>query len=349
MEEKKKISRKEFLRLGGSVVAGGAIAGVAGNLLWKMYHRPDELFYSVEEDPYEITDGDHSLSPYRMVHSIPAGGTLLAFERDGEELLLATPGKVTVTSLEGRRKRSFPSGEDIRDLAVWQGEYYLLYPSRIAVFGADGTPLRSWNACSDDADYCFFTVFEGGVYVSDARARNICQYRHDGTLLRFIESPRGFVVPSYSFAIANSGGLLYCSNPGRHQVECYSAEGKFLYAFGEAGTEPGRFSGCCNPVHISFTPEGELLTSEKGLPRISCWSREGELRSVLLNRKALGGGHDAREVRMLEDGRLLVAGEETLLIFQYDARLARADGKGRYSSACELCGIDCPVRRGVTI
>lgn len=347
MEEKKKISRKEFLRLGGSVVAGGAIAGASGSLLWKMFHRPDDVFYAIEEDPYEIGDGDNSVSPYRKVASAPVDGELLALCLNGEDLVVATPGEVTVYSREGDRKQHFPAGQDIRDLAVWENEYYLLYPAGIAVHGADGALLRSWEACSPNSDFCFFTVFEGGVYVSDAGAKNICQFRHDGTHLRFIQSPRGFVVPSYSFAITNADGLLYCSNPGRHQVECYSQEGKFLYAFGEAGTEPGRFSGCCNPVHIAFTPAGEMLTSEKGLPRISCWSREGTFRSVLLNHKALGGGHNARRVQMLSDGRLVVAGDKALSIYQYDARLARADR--RYSAACELCGTECPVKRGVTI
>lgn len=343
----KKITRKDFLRLSGSLLAGGAIAGASGHLLWKMFKRPDELFYPIEEDTYVISDGDVSVSPYRLEATIPSPG-ILAMELDGGRLLAALPGKMRISDLRGGLIQEFPTGPDARDIAVWKDEYYVLYPFRIEVYGPDGSLRRSWNACSESSDYCFFTVMDQGVYVTDAGDKNICRYRLDGPLAGFIESPRGFVVPSYSFAIANRDGLVYCSNPGRHQVECYSPEGKFLKSFGQAGVEPGHFSGCCNPVHICVSPAGELLTSEKGIPRISCWSPDGQFRSILLNRKALGGGSDAREVRMTWDGRLVVAGKGAVSIYRYDPALARAEGS-ELSAACRLCGLDCPVKRGISI
>ena len=44
-----RISRKSFLRICGSVIAGGSILGVTGNLLWKMFTRPDDIFYGVDK------------------------------------------------------------------------------------------------------------------------------------------------------------------------------------------------------------------------------------------------------------------------------------------------------------
>lgn len=347
--EEKKMTRNGFLRLGGSLLAGGVIAGASGSLLWRMAHRPEDLFYDEDDGNDRISDGDTSVSPYRKEASWQFESPIEAFELLGDRFITASGGKLTVRDLEGREKTSFAVGVDVRDLAVLGEELYVLFPSRIQVFDLQGQELRGWDACSDQSDYCSMTVCEAGVYVTDAAAKNICQYRPDGTMVRFIDSPNGFVVPSYSFAIAYHDGIVYCSNPGRHLVESYDRTGRFLAAFGSAGTDPGKFSGCCNPVHLTVTPAGELLASEKGLPRISCWGKKGEFRSILLNQKALGGGHDASEVRMLPDGRLLVAGSRAVSRWRYDARLAQAAAGASVSDACALCGIDCPVKKGITI
>ena len=303
-KENKKISRKDFLHLTGSVVAGGVIAGTAGSLLWKMIKRPDDVFYDPQGEPYSISDGDTSVSPYRRISSFSTPGSIDAFEAAGESLITAVDGKVMVYSPDGTLRSSFDVESPVRDLAVDGDKLYVLAPAKIAVFTLDGARTGGWDACSDDADYCSLTVTPQGVFVTDAGAKIMVKYRLDGSLDRFIDSPRGFVVPSYSFGVTHYGDVVYCSNPGRHLVESYSAQdGKFLAAFGTAGTQPGRFSGCCNPVRIIVSPSGELITSEKGIPRICCYSREGQFRSVLLNSKALGGGSAAYEVRIARDGR----------------------------------------------
>ena len=166
-------------------------------------------------------------------------------------------------------------------------------------------------------------------------------YTIEGGFVKFIQSPSGFIVPSYSFGITNIDGVVYCSNPGRHLVESYSPEGEYISSFGKPGGAAGLFSGCCNPVYLAGTPTGEIITSEKGILRISCYGKNGEFHSVLLDEKALGGGHAAYEVRVWDD-KLVVAGKDALSIFQYDKKLA-------VQTACSTCGIDCPLKIGVTI
>ena len=349
-KENKKISRKDFLHLTGSVVAGGVIAGTAGSLLWKMIKRPDDVFYDPQGEPYSISDGDTSVSPYRRISSFRTPGPIDAFEAAGESLITSVDGKVMVYSPDGTLRSSFDVESPVRDLAVDGDKLYVLAPAKIAVFTLDGARTGGWDACSDDADYCSLTVTPQGVFVTDAGAKIMVKYRLDGSLDRFIDSPRGFVVPSYSFGVTHYGDVVYCSNPGRHLVESYSAQdGKFLAAFGTAGTQPGRFSGCCNPVRIIVSPSGELITSEKGIPRICCYSREGQFRSVLLNSKALGGGSAAYEVRIARDGRFFVAGKNSVSVFRYDDRLASAGAGESVSSACAICAIECPLKRGVNV
>jgi len=348
-EEKKKLSRKGFLQLCGSVAAGAVIAGGTGSLLWKMFAKPDDVFYNTNAQNASKTNRSDFKSPYRKVLSFKTGDEIEAFEVMGNKLLVATPNSLSVFASDGNLLNNFAVGSDVRDIAVSQGEIYVLFPTRIEVYDVDGGLVRDWDACSDNSDYCSLTVFGKHVFVTDAANKNICQYQTDGTLGRFINSPKGFVVPSYSFSITHIGETVYCSNPGRHSVESYSQDGEFLASFGEAGLAAGRFSGCCNPVYVTASPTGEILTSEKGVPRISCYSPSGEFRSILLDEKTLGGGHDAYEMRILDNDKIVVAGKNSISTYQYDIQLAKASAQASSSSACALCGIDCPLRVGVTI
>jgi hypothetical protein len=41
------------------------------------------------------------------------------------------------------------------------------------------------------------------------------------------------------------------------------------------------FSGCCNPAHFTFLPDGRFVTSEKGLVRIKTYKPSGEFEGVV--------------------------------------------------------------------
>ena len=45
--------------------------------------------------------------------------------------------------------------------------------------------------------------------------------------------------------------------------------------FGEPGTAPELFCGCCNPAHFALIPEG-FVTAEKGINRIKILNKKGE-------------------------------------------------------------------------
>lgn len=343
LEKEDKISRKKFLHICGSVVAGGSILGVTGGLLWKMVNRPDDVFFGVDGKgtPVSRTSENSFKSPYRLVSSFKATDRIEAFELDGDRLIVAVPEGICVYDAAGKLIRRFSVASTVRDMAVDKGNLYLLFPARVEVYDLEGQRLREWEACSEESDYCSFTVSDGSVFVTDAGHKNICKYTTEGNFVKFIESPAGFIVPSYSFGITNIEGVIYCSNPGRHAVESYSPEGEYIASFGKAGGGEGLFSGCCNPVYLTATPTGEIITSEKGIPRISCYGKTGEFHSVLLDEKILGGGHAAYEVRVWKD-KLVVAGKDRVATFQYDKKLA-------LQSVCSSCGIDCPLREGVII
>lgn len=334
----KDISRRKFVKIGGSLAIGGAFAAYAGGGLWNMFKHPENLFYGskVQSSDELVKEGEALVSPYRRIFGFIVPDQIAAFEVSNGSIYIGTKNEISVYGMSGELQDKYAVPADMRDLTVYDGNVYALYATRIEVYGAHGDKVRTIDACSETSDYNSLTVFDGGIFVTDASNKNICKYTLDGTLARFITSPSGFVVPSYCFGITNMNGKVYCSNPGRHKIEQYTAEGEFISSFGETGTAPGRFSGCCNPVIITPANNGEILTSEKGVPRISCYEGSGHFRSVLLDAKALGGGHAAYDVRVVKD-KLIVAGGNKVSIFQYNKTLSQ-------DTACGQCDKDCPLK-----
>jgi hypothetical protein len=331
----KEISRKNFLRVCGTIVAGGAVAGMSGVLIDRRmknsgFHLSDNM---------QIQAGEEFISPYRPDSSFESPDSIQALACDGDGVYVATTNTVSVFDIRGKLRRQFVTGEEtVRDMAIEGNEIYLLHRAKISVYSLGGERLREWEACSELSNYCSLVPASGFVFVTDVNGKNICKYTRDGNFVTFIDSPNRFVIPSLTFGIECIDNVLYCSNSGRHQVESYTLDGKYLGVFGKYGPEPGLFTGCCNPVYLSHTAGGDIITSEKGAPRICCYGRDGSFRSMLLDTRSLGGGNTAYGIDVCND-RLFVAGKNRVSVFRYDATLASA-------GACASCGIDCPLRSG---
>ncbi|MDL2265491.1 hypothetical protein LJC57_05450 [Parabacteroides sp. OttesenSCG-928-G07] len=342
-ENSKKISRKKFLHVCGSVIAGGSILGVSGVLIKNRSGRA----VNSSSGKKGLTGSAQQLSnealasPYKLVSSFSVPDKIDSFEICEDKLVVAASNTIYIYDKSGSLLNNFAVGSDVRDVAVANNQIYLLYPTRIETYDLDGEWIREWEACSSESDYCQLAVTPDFVFVTDAANKNICKYTTEGNFVRFIQSPNGFIIPSYSFGIAYQDGVIYCSNSGRHQIESYTPEGEYIAAFGQAGGASGLFCGCCNPVHLSFTSTGEIITSEKGNPRISCYGQDGQFRSVLLDSKALGGGNMAYDVKVEKD-RIFIAGKNLVSTFQYDRVLAAA-------TSCSGCAVDCPLREGILI
>ena len=330
----KRISRKRFLQICRTAIAGGSILGISGFIL-----RKNRLLQngglSVSENYANGHDG-HLISPYRLVSSFSVPDRIETFDLAGDSLIVAASNNIFIYDRTGRPLHHFSIRSNLRDLVADRAHIYLLFPARIEVYSYHGEKIREWEASGGSTDFCSIAVARDALFATDAANKNICRFTTDGNFVKFIDSPNGFVIPSYSFGIACVDDVVYCSNSGRHQVEKYSFDGDYLGAFGKAGGAAGMFCGCCNPVHIANTPSGEIITSEKGIPRISCYSRNGEFRSVLLDSKALGGGNTAYNVKVHDD-RLLVAGGNQIAVFRYDKATAA-------KSACSGCDVNCRLR-----
>jgi len=290
---------------------------VVAGFVWYMIASLSKNETSYTGTETEQQSNDVFVSPYTKEVSFDIPKNISALELADDKIYVATESSVMIFDLSGELLTKFERTADIRDIAVRDNFIYLLFPTSIRVYSSEGSEVNSWEACSDNSNYCSLTVTSGYVFVTDAENKNICKYTTDGNFVAFINSPRGFVIPSFSFDIDNWNDTIYCANSGRQQIETYTLNGDFIASFGHPGGQPGAFAGCCNPAYISFTSDGDILTSEKGNPRICLFEKNGKFKELLLNSKMLGGGNKAYDVKIYND-KLYIAQDKTVYIFKID-------------------------------
>ena len=281
------------------------------------------------------------VSPYKKINSFDAASNIFCFCICNDRVYVVLSDKVSVFDLSGEHQRDFAIKTGGRDIVVENATIYLLYSARIDLYSLEGEKKDEWKACSDNSDYCSFTATENYVFVTDTENKNICQYDKQGQLVRFIKSPEGFIIPSYSFGIISINDTIYCSNSGRHKIESYTLDGEFIASFGAAGTQAGAFAGCCNPVYLEKNFDGNILTSEKGNPRISCYGKDGKFRTILFDSHTLGGGTDAYQMRVLVEN-IYIANKKAISVYGIDWVCPFASEK-----SCAGCEAECPLRKGV--
>jgi flagellar basal body-associated protein FliL len=278
------------------------------------------IFHAILSEDKTITNHEEKqenefVSLYKIINSFETVADIQCFAISGNLLFVVLENNISVFDLSGKHLRDFMIKVGARDIVVEDTLMFLLYPEKIELYDLDGKKQKEWEACSNNSDYCAMTTSKKYVFVTDAENKLIFQYEKQGRLVRFIKSPHGFIIPSYSFDIININDTLYCANSGRHQIESYTLDGEFIASFGKAGADTGAFSGCCNPVYLEQNPDGTILTSEKGNPRISSYGTDGNFRSVLFDSNLLGGGTTAYRMKVWEDN-IYIAKKNRVTIFR---------------------------------
>ena len=284
-----------------------------------------------------MNNRNEEISPYKKINAIQVKSNIITFDLSDNNIYVAVNQEVMIYDMAGTLVRQFPVEKEIRDLKVEDNRIYLLYPSEIEVYTCEGEKIFGRPARRAESDYCSMALSAEFIFVTDAGNYNICKYTKEGDYLDIILSPIGFIIPSYAFDIINIRDTIYCSNSGRHRIESYTLEGQYIDSFGKAGSEAGSFAGCCNPGYLAATANGDIITSEKGEPRISCFGRDGTFRTILFGSKALGGGTEAYKVKMHDD-KIYIAGKKSLSVYVFDPELAT-------QTACADCPADCPLKK----
>lgn len=208
------------------------------------------------------------------------------------DITLDTAGRIYIAGDEGvkvldasgkiLRGWSTPSPATSLALDEEQGRIYVGLRSRILVFDMEGKEVDAWGKAGKgrgELSYVTGIAVRGAdVMVADSGNRVVHRFDPTGDFVFEIgerdreENVVGLVVPSpYLECEFDAEGNLHVNNPGRLRVEKYTPGGELLGFWGEAGIEPEKFCGCCNPVSFALMPDGRIATAEKSIPRVKIY------------------------------------------------------------------------------
>lgn len=218
---------------------------------------------------------------FKRVHGVAVGMA--------DQVYVAGDEGVRVFNAGGRRTGEMKTSAEPRCLAVDKdGTVFAACIDHVEVYGPDGSRRAAWESAGEKAIFRSVAVSENAVLVADAGNRAVLRYDKSGKLAGRIGRPdrtkniEGFVLPSAHLdVVVGSDGLLRVSDPGRLRVEVYTLEGDPMQTWGRGSLRIDGFSGCCNPTDIALLPDGRVVTSEKGVPRVKVYTAAGQFQCVV--------------------------------------------------------------------
>jgi sugar lactone lactonase YvrE len=200
-------------------------------------------------------------------------------------------------------------------------------PDRVSVVSPDGKLLRQWGKTGTGAgefDYPGGIALsaDGRVYVADQTNRRVQVFERDGKFLfQWGEygvkegqfggniTPKSRVGGPHFLAI-DSGGNVYTTEGSVGRVQKFTADGKFLAAWGGDEDKPGSFGGGFNgaksgirgPVGICFDEHGRLWISAVSA-RVQQFTSDGRFLQNLSRGEGTQPGQFMAPHALAADGR----------------------------------------------
>jgi PQQ-like domain len=171
---------------------------------------------------------------------------------------LRTPSRITAMSVDGDTL-----------FAASQETIYLINP--------EGKLISEWGPYEANSIITSISAYGHHVAFADAGVKRVFVLKKSGEVTAMIgQTDNRFIIPSPYFDVAlHDGNALSVANTGNRRIETWTTEGTYLEYFGEPGTAPGAFCGCCNPAHFAVIPQG-FVTAEKGINRIKILDQYGK-------------------------------------------------------------------------
>lgn len=270
------------------IVLAVVIVGViVGDFISK---RPDKMApnpfdYNLDE----FKNVDESLIHYKETKNYkigfeePAGITIA-----NEKIYLVGDKKLKTIDFAGKLISEIELNDYPKTVECTVDKIYVAFEKQIQVFDEAGELLQELVFQDDNSFITALAVQDENVFVADAGTRKIIRFNLEGEELNEFdgktgeEGSVGFIVPSPYFDIdINEDGELWVVNPGMHSLENFTVEGNLRTFWKSTSMKTEGFSGCCNPAHYTFLPDGSYVTSEKGLVRIKIYKPSGEFSGVV--------------------------------------------------------------------
>ena len=260
----------------------------------------------------------------------------LALDADGF-VYVSGDDRILKLDAGGKISDAFPVGETVYCLALdGQNRMYLGMGDHVEVFDRKGKPVSRWESLGQRAMVTSIAVSDSTVYLADAGQLRVWKFATSGTLLGTVgqrDEARGipgFVIPSPYFDVAvGADGTLWVANTGRHSLENYAHSGDLKTAWGEYATRIEGFCGCCNPSHFAIMNDGAFVTSEKGIPRVKVYSRQGQLAAVVAGPNQFRPGTTGLDLAVDSSGRIYVLDpvQKAVRVFSKTQQISKGEAR----------------------
>ena len=212
--------------------------------------------------------------------------TGIAFQ--GGQLLVVGDQKLQLIEPNGKLIREVSFDKPPTCVYASEKNIFVGFRKSLGLLTREGDKVADWNSFSDSTVITSIAEQGGLVFIADAGKRVIRKFTLDGKASGELEGKsgndqiHGFIIPSPYFDLAFNGeGELWVVNPGKHTLENYTTEGELRTWWEASSIKIEGFSGCCNPAHFAFMPDGTFVTSEKGMVRIKTYKPSGEFSGVV--------------------------------------------------------------------
>ena len=269
------------------ILAVVIIAIIAGDYL---SDKPDKT----GPNPFEYNVDNFKTVDSTLIHFKETKNYRISFKNptaltiSGEKIYLAGDNKIQVIGLDGILLNEIALSGQPQTVDVFGENIFVAIANAVNVYNETGTLLKTWPALTDSALITAIAASETSVFVADAGNRKVHRYNHDGQLMISFDGKaaegelHGFIIPSPVFDLdINPDGDLWVVNPGMHSLENYTEDGNLREHWNNTSMMTEGFSGCCNPAHFTFLPDGRFVTSEKGLVRVKTYKPSGEFDAVV--------------------------------------------------------------------
>lgn len=172
---------------------------------------------------------------------------------------------------------SLKAPDPITSLSFCNDSVYASTIDMVLVINNQGKIISEWGPFENNSIITSLSANKSFIAFADAGNKAIYILDKGGEVVRMIGRNDGqFIVPSPYFDVAlDSAGHIFVANTGHRRLETRNIEGTIISYFGEPGTAPDAFCGCCNPAHFIKTKTG-YITAEKGINRIKILGESGE-------------------------------------------------------------------------
>ena len=246
------------------------------------------------------------------------GGIYILFEK-----------QLQVINIQGTEKKLIRWDDEIaHSMSVLSGgDVIIAYGNMLRKYSSDAVIVAESDTLDDESIITSITAGSDRFFAADGGLRQVLVYDLQLNIInRFrgesgVSSLHGFILPGNQFSLRiNNEGELWITNPGIHQFQNYTADGRLRRSWGDASFGPEGFSGCCNPSYFAFLSDGSYVTSEKGMVRVKIHRESGKFSSYVAPPDAFGNGTSAPAIFVDDNDNIILLDFEQGVIRIFEPR-----------------------------